>query len=153
MKALGVWFNCPQLQLTHWDRVAHIGVSRLDITGSDNGLSPGRRQGIIWTNAGKLLIWPLGTNLIEIFIEIYIFSFKKMHLKMPSGNWQPMLSLLQWVNCTHEFSRMIHPRAFFSGNTHDVYSWYQFEITNSILKPHFPAANGPPELMDKDKIR
>ena len=31
----------------------------------------------------------LGTNFLEILIEIYIFSFKKMHLKMSSGNWQP----------------------------------------------------------------
>ena len=34
--------------------------------GSDNGLSPGRRQAIIWTNAGILLIGPLGTNINEI---------------------------------------------------------------------------------------
>ena len=30
--------------------------------GSDNGLLPGQHQTIIWTNAGMLLIWPLGTN-------------------------------------------------------------------------------------------
>ena len=30
------------------------------IIGSDNGLSPGRRQAIIWTNAGILLIGSLG---------------------------------------------------------------------------------------------
>ena len=28
---------------------------------------------IIWTNAGILLIGPLGTNFSEILIEIYIF--------------------------------------------------------------------------------
>ena len=59
------------------------------IIGLDNGLSPGRRQAIIWTNDGILLIGPLGTNFSEILIEIYIFSFKKMHLKISSGNWQP----------------------------------------------------------------
>ena len=37
--------------LTHWGRVAQLCVSRLSIIGSDNGLSPGRRAGIIWTNA------------------------------------------------------------------------------------------------------
>ena len=31
--------------------------------GSDNGLSPRRRQGIIWTNAGILWIAPLKTNI------------------------------------------------------------------------------------------
>ena len=42
--------------LTHWDRVTHVCVSKLSIIGSDNGLSPYRRQAIIWTNAGILWI-------------------------------------------------------------------------------------------------
>ena len=57
--------------LTHWGRVTHICVGDLAIIGSDNGLSPGRRQAIIWTNAGILLIGPLGTNLSEIVIKIH----------------------------------------------------------------------------------
>ena len=65
---------------------------KLTIIGSDNGLSPGRRKAIIWTNAGILLIQPLGTNFSEISIKIHIFSFKKMHLKMLSGKWQPFVS-------------------------------------------------------------
>ena len=73
-------------QLTHWGRVTHICVSKLTIIGSDNGLSPGRRQAIIWTNDGIVLIGPLRTNFSEILIEIYTFSFKKMHFKMSSGN-------------------------------------------------------------------
>ena len=72
--------------LTHWGRVTHICVSKLSILASDNGLSLGRRQAIIWTNAGILVIGPLGTNFSEILIEIITFSFKKMHLKMSSGN-------------------------------------------------------------------
>ena len=79
-------YNCQgDNDLTHWGRVTHICVSNLIIIGSDNGLSPGRRQAIIWTNAGILLIGLLGTNFSEILIEICIFSFKKMHLKMSSG--------------------------------------------------------------------
>ena len=39
-----------------------ICVSNLTIIGSDNGLSPDRRQAIICTNAGILLIGPLGTS-------------------------------------------------------------------------------------------
>ena len=64
--------------LTHWGRVTHICISKQTIIVSDNGLSPGPRQAIIWTNAGILLIGTLGTNFSEIFIEIRIFSFKKM---------------------------------------------------------------------------
>ena len=68
--------------LTHWGRVMHICVDKLTIIGSDNGLSPSRRQAIIWANAGILLMEPLGTNFSENLIEIHTFSFKKMHLKM-----------------------------------------------------------------------
>ena len=50
--------------------------------GSDNGLLPIQRQAIIWTNVGILLIEHLGTKFSEILIEIYTFSFKKMHLKI-----------------------------------------------------------------------
>ena len=70
--------------LTHWGRVTHICVIELTIIGSDNGLSPDRRQAIIWTNAGLLLFGPLGTNFSEILIEILTFSFKKMRLKVSS---------------------------------------------------------------------
>ena len=69
---------------------------KLTIIGSDNGLSPDRCQAIIWSNAGLLLIWPLGTNFNEILIEIHTFSFKKMCLKMSFGKWRPVcLSLNQ----------------------------------------------------------
>ena len=46
-----------------------------------NGLSPIRREAIIWTSVGILLIGPLGTNFSEIWIKIRNFSFKKMYLK------------------------------------------------------------------------
>ena len=75
--------------LTHWGRVTHICVSKLTIIGSDNGLSPGRRQAINWTNAGILLIRTLGTNFSETLSEIRAFSFNKMHLKISSAKWRP----------------------------------------------------------------
>ena len=75
--------------LPHWGRVTHICVSKLTIIGWDNGLSPNRRQGMIWTNAGILLIGPSGTKIIEILIKIHSFSVKKMHLKLSSAKWRP----------------------------------------------------------------
>ena len=63
-------------------RLRIYASSNLAIIGSDDGLSPVRRQAIIWTNAGLLSIRNLGTNFSEILIEIQTFSFKKMHLKM-----------------------------------------------------------------------
>ena len=76
--------------LTHWGRMPHICVSKLTIIGSDNDLSPGRCQVIIWTNAGLLSIDTLRTNFSEILSEIYTFSLKKMHLKMSSAKWRPL---------------------------------------------------------------
>ena len=94
------------LDLINWGRVTHICVSNLTIIGSDNGLSPGRQQAIIWTNAGILLFGPLGTNFSEILVGIQTFSFRKMHLEMTFISSRP-----QWVNwcqlgchtplCTH----------------------------------------------------
>ena len=46
-------WNCDyRCILNRLDRVTHIWVSKLTIIGSDNGLSPDRRQAIIWINSG-----------------------------------------------------------------------------------------------------
>ena len=66
---------------THWGRVPHECVNNLITIGSDNGLSPGRHQAIIWPNAVILLIGPSGTNVSEILIEIHTFSSKVTFLK------------------------------------------------------------------------
>ena len=58
-----------------------MAVNQVSIV-SDNGLSSGQHQAIIWTNAGILLIGTLGTNFSEILIKLQNFSFMKMHLKI-----------------------------------------------------------------------
>ena len=58
-------------------RIDASAVGNLTIIGSDNGLSPVRRQTIIWINAGLLSIAPLRPNFSENLIEIHSFSFKK----------------------------------------------------------------------------
>ena len=73
--------------LTLWDRVPDIRLTTLGIIGSNNGLSHGRCQAIIWTNAEILLIGPLGRNFSEI--AIHTFSLTKMHLKISSVKWRP----------------------------------------------------------------
>ena len=71
------------------------------IIGSDNGLSPVRRQAIIWTNAGILLIGPLGTTQWKFHrnwnIFIQVIAFKNV-CKMAS-----ILSQPQWVNGMNTF--------------------------------------------------
>ena len=92
--------------LSHWGQVRHTCISKLTIIVSDNGLSPGQDQAIIWNNAEKLLIEPSGTNFSEILFKILTFSFPKMQLKMSSGKWRPFcLGLNVLYNEDHP-----HPR-------------------------------------------
>ena len=77
------------IQLTHSGRATQIFVSKLTIIGSGNSLSPGHRQAIVWTNAGIVLMWPLGTNFSEILIEIITFLIKEMHFKVSSAKRRP----------------------------------------------------------------
>ena len=123
------WPFCLGLNvLTHWGRVTHICVDELTIIGSDNSLSPGRRQAIIWTNAGILLIEPLRTNFSEISIAIHTFPYKEIHLKMSSGKWRPFCLglnvLTRWgldkiVDILHTFSNA------FSGKKPFMF-WFKF---------------------------
>ena len=103
--------DSPHNVLTHWGRVTYSCISKLTSIASDNGLSPGQRQAIIWTNAGILLIGPLGTNFSEILSEIHTFSFKKMRLKM-SGKWRPFCLCLNVLSisilCCHHGLRNLY---------------------------------------------
>ena len=105
--------------------MTHICVVELTIIGLDNGLSPGRRQAIIWTNAGILLIGPLGTNFIEILVGVQTFSFKKMHLKMSSAKWRPFcpgLNVLRWVQLlTHTLNPILAKVTPVSKRCHSLY--------------------------------
>ena len=82
--------------------MTHICVGNLIIIGSDNGLSPDRRQAIIWTNAELLSIGPLQNYLSENLIKMQQFSLKKMHVKMSSAKWRlSCLGLNVLSGCTY----------------------------------------------------
>ena len=126
------------ITLTHWGRVTHICVSKLTIIGSDNGLSPCRRQVIIWTNAGILLIRTLGTNFGEILGEIHSFSLSEMLLKMSSTKWRLFgLGLNELSNGFHQTSDnpWLEPK-----KTHPMH-WYIYVPDHNLahwgLGPHF----------------
>ena len=78
---------------THWGWVRPICIGKLTIIGSDNGLSPHRRQAIIWTNAGILLIWPLEKIMWNFNPNSYIFiqenAFENVVWKMAAILSQP----------------------------------------------------------------
>ena len=72
-QSINDWWYILTWEFTHWGRVTHICASKLTTIDLDNGLSPGRRQAIIWTNDGIFVIWPLGTNFNEMLIAIHIY--------------------------------------------------------------------------------
>ena len=113
--------------LTHWGRVTHICISKLTNIGSDNGLSPGRHQAIIWTNPGILLIGPWGTNFSDNLIGIQTFSLKKMLLKMSSAKWRPFhLGLNVLTFCVSEEFEL--DTVLFA-----VYFWFNLYVYIAVL--------------------
>ena len=109
--------------------MTHICVGNLTIIGSDNGLSPGRRQAITRTNVGMLLIGPLGTNFSEMLLEIHTFSFKKIHLKMSPGKWRPFCLGLSVLN----------PLAisYLSTRLKNLPQWFPFQKCQLVQPPNY----------------
>ena len=93
--------------LTQWSRLTYKSVINLTTIGSYSGLSPGRGQAIIWTNAGMLLIGHLGINFSEILVEIHAFSFKKLYFEL-SSKWKPFCLGLNVLRRTNIVSTSRH---------------------------------------------
>ena len=94
------------------------------IIGSDNGLSPGWRQAIIWTNAGIVLIGTLGTSFIDILSGIHTFSFKKMYLEMSSAKWRPFCLGLNVLEMPHGIVDLCH-------------HWFRWYLGAFLLPSHY----------------
>ena len=82
--------------------MTYICVSKLTILASDNGLSPGWRQAIIWTSSGILLIGHLGTNFSEIFNGNYDIFIQENAFESVVCEIAAMLSRPQCVNAAKE---------------------------------------------------
>ena len=75
----------------------HICISKLTNIGSDNGLSPGQRQTIIWTNAG-----------ISSFLTYHLASIQwigQRQLQDETRNWELVHLLLEvwWYSVASVF--------------------------------------------------
>ena len=81
---------------------------------ADIGLSPGRRQAIVSTNAEILLIGHLGINFGEILIKIDAFSFTKMHLKisLEHGGHLSRPQCVSWCGTNGSCSISMYHRAY-----------------------------------------
>ena len=96
----------PLVLLTHLGRETHRCVSKIIIIGSDNGLSPDRRQAIIWINAGILLIGPSEITFSKILIEIHNFLQENAFQNVV---WK-MAAILSRPQCVEFGSRHKHFR-------------------------------------------
>ena len=111
--------------LTHWGLVTHICVGKPITIGSDSGLSPERRQAIIWTNAGILLIGPLGTNFSEILTGIQIFSLKKNPFENVVWKMASILyrsQCVKWQQSSRYDDRFVSMKCLQRTNNHPVLS-------------------------------
>ena len=97
-------FNLKE-ELTYWGKVTHICISKLAITGSDNGLSLELHQVIIWTNAEILLIGPLRTDFSENLIKINTLFNNKIAFENVVWKMVAILSQPQCVNGEMESSK------------------------------------------------
>ena len=100
-------FSCfPQPQnppAVWWLSDAYICVSKLSIIVSDNGLSPGRCQAIIWSSAGILVNWTTGNKLQRnINQNSSIFIHDENAFEMLYGKWRPFCLGLNVLRKTKE---------------------------------------------------
>ena len=95
-------FSIDLGNITHWGRMAHICVSKLNNIGSKNGSSPFRHQAIIWTNVRLTSICILRTVFSEILSTIHTFIFTTMHVKMSSAKWRPFCLGFNWLVYSEE---------------------------------------------------
>ena len=83
--------------------MTHICVSNLTIIGSDNGLSLGRHEAIIWTNAEILSFEPLGTSFSEILIKIQNIFIHENAFENVVWKMATILSrVLKYINHVHK---------------------------------------------------
>ena len=86
-----------------------------------------------WTNAGILLIGHLGTHFSEILFEIYMFSFKKVHLKTSSAKWRPFCLglnvLINWTLCKiSSLCERSYCTTFQTSGLGSVYIWWRISF-------------------------
>ena len=116
--------------------MTYICVTKLAIIGSDDGLSPGRREAIILTIAGIMFFEPLETNFREILSEIHMFVWK-IRLKLSPGNKRIFcleLSVLNYIQHRIHLLRFMQPEpcaCFLTALNYNILS----KQDNKIMSP------------------
>ena len=134
--------------------MTHICVGNLTIIGSYNGLSPGRRQAIIWTNAEKMGNWTLGNKLKggfnwnkTIFIEENTFENVNLFISAPSG----VKTGVFMNNFVQTCLSKLHNRPNVVGASakitwwclmNCIQQWEQMSISNTVFSLIMTSSNG-----------
>ena len=106
--------------------MTHICVSKLTIIGSDKGLPPDRSQAIIRTNAGILLIGPLGINICETSSKCIQFIQENAFEIVV----QKLAAILSWPQCVKQI-----PMAVILYKKHRMINFYK--SWNDIFQIHW----------------
>ena len=152
--------------LTHWSRGTHICVSNLAIIGSDNGLSPGWRQAIIWSNAGNIVNWTLGNQLQWNFnqnsnIFIHENGFESVVCEMAAilsrpqcvdtlkpEKWQPYC---EW-HAFHNVIRINKITNFLARSIRAVFVQHSYQFLIHVLSWHWQGSHTVNSLRPGDLI-
>ena len=86
----------------HCGWVTHICVGNLTIIGSDNDLSPGRRQVIIWTNSGIFLIGHLSKSIHFIQENAFKAIVCRMAAILSRPQYVNTNGIQMWSQWTHD---------------------------------------------------
>ena len=94
MYAFNLWDNNVS-GLNLWGQETHICVSKLIITATVTGLSPGHHQAM--NQRRNTVNWIIGNKLQWNLNKNFSISLEKTHLKMSTGNWRPFcFELMCW---------------------------------------------------------
>ena len=134
--------------------MTHICVNNLTIIGPDNGLSPGRHQAIIWTNAGMLLIGPEKQTSMKFYSEFIHFHSRKSISKcrLEKGGHFVSASMCfkgNWRGLHPAMNTMVTPawvRQIFNKNRNIVTTGWFIEIDKYNLSCDLYKTNMDPTL-------
>ena len=94
-----------------------------------------------WTNAGLLSIGPFRIHLSKVWIKIWKFSLKKIHLKIWPSTWQPFCSGLNLLNTKCQphhwsISRSSNVRENRQHNLDNIYTMKCFRQKINVLSEY-----------------
>ena len=128
--------------------MTHIYVSKLNIIGSDNGLSPDWHQANIFTNAGILLIRNAGTNFREILSEIHTFSLRENAFE---NIVYAIAAILSRPRCVKDRGPY-HTRLLLIHGENKALKYF-FKSPGMSKIPLFPCLENPKNLLNIEKSR